>query len=176
MGSFVAPIRLADVIEAQFLREHLECALMHEAISRVTEDDRKRLSEILSKQKRALEDNDPTQFYEFDEAMHALFADIAGKPGLWELIRQRKAHLDRVRRISLQTPSRMSEIYEQHLRICSGLLNGQEKLAIAELRHHLQGVLKTVERLELTDNDFELVAPKRKRRTRAEMTASRSEE
>lgn len=174
VGSFVAPIRLADVIEAQFLREHLECALMHEAIARVIEADRQRLRVVLRKQKAALEENDAEAFYDLDEEMHALFAEIAGKPGLWELIRQRKVHLDRVRRISLQTPSRMADVYAQHLRICAGLLEGQQEQAIAELRSHLRGVLQTVERLGLSEADTEPAVPSRKRRTRAEIAASRA--
>src|SRR3954452_4333802 len=78
-GSFVAPISFEAVSEAQFIREHLECALIRETAEKIDESGLSGLRDLLDRQRRAAARNDAAEFYELDEAMHARFAELAGR-------------------------------------------------------------------------------------------------
>src|SRR3954454_20904429 len=71
-GSFVAPIRAEDVRESLFIRTALEI----EAIRRVTQaadaELMEQLEENLAAEEKALKAGDLQEFYELDEALHAL--------------------------------------------------------------------------------------------------------
>ena len=100
-GSFVAPIDVARVREAQFIREHLECGIIREIAVRIDRRGLAALRRLLDQQQEAQEDNDPARFYDLDEDLHANFCRIAGRPGVWRVIQGNKLHMDRVRQLSL---------------------------------------------------------------------------
>src|SRR5262245_4587069 len=50
-GSFVAPIKLQDVYDSQFVREALECAAVERAAGRIAADQAKALKAVLDRQR-----------------------------------------------------------------------------------------------------------------------------
>jgi DNA-binding GntR family transcriptional regulator len=162
VGSFVAPISFEAVSEAQFIREHLECAMIREAASKIDETGISELQRILDDQRRAADAKDATQFYALDEAMHAKFAEIAGRPGIGRLVQQKKAHLDRVRHVSYSRPDHLEELVEQHGQILVALASHDVDAAEDALRRHLRVVCSTIDQIFQEVPALE----KRKRRTR----------
>ena len=161
-GSFVAPISFEAVSEAQFIREHLECALIREAAEKIDEPGIAGLRDLLDRQRRAAMRQDAADFYQLDETMHARFAEIAGRPGIGRLIRQKKAHLDRVRHVSYGRPDHLQELVDQHERVVKALEARDADAAEIALREHLRVVCATIDQLYR-----DLPRPeKRKRRTR----------
>jgi len=106
VGTFVAPISLESVKEAQFIREHLECALIIDAGKKMDETTIRRLRENLARQSRAARNDDWVHFMLLDEDLHGTLATAAGHPGAWRIIQQSKVHFDRVRHLSLRMPDR----------------------------------------------------------------------
>jgi DNA-binding GntR family transcriptional regulator len=148
-GSYVAPIRVEAVTEAQFVREHLECALIREAAERVDPRALAELHRNLAQQDEAQRRHDADAFYELDEALHAAFAECAGRPGVWRLIQQSKLHMDRVRLLSLPIAHQIPLLVEQHRAIVQAVARRDPDAAETALRRHLREVFATIAELGL---------------------------
>ena len=148
-GSFVAPIGLEAVAEAQFVREHLECAVIRELAGRIDPGGVLTLRKNLSEQEVARRAGDLDRFYGLDEALHAAFAELAGRAGIWRTIQQGKVHLDRVRRLSLPVADHIPRLIRQHRAIVDALAAREPAAAEAALRMHLREIFFTIEQLGL---------------------------
>ncbi len=149
VGTFIAPIRIEEVMQAAFIRENLECALIRDAANKIDQAGIDALAAILREQEIAKEAGDMIRFYQADEAMHARIAEIAGKPRVWRVIQQSKIHVDRVRRLALQQRLKASLVLEQHQRICAALAAKDADAAVACMREHLHGIFESVRKLGL---------------------------
>ena len=144
-GSFVAPIAVDAVREAQFIREHLECAIIRDTARLIDAAGLATLRADLADQRRVIDAGDPTAFYALDETMHARFGEIAGHPRAWKVVQQSKVHMDRVRHLSVRVRAHAALLLEQHHRIVDALAAGDPDQAEAALRKHLREVLTTIE-------------------------------
>lgn len=146
-GSFVAQISLSAVNEAQFVREHLECALIREAALKITPKGLAELRRILKQQSAAADEGDAVEFHRLDEAMHAKFAELAGHAGVGALIRVKKAHLDRVRHVCYGGSEHLHALVEQHGAVVNALAKHDPDAAATALRTHLRDVCATIDAL-----------------------------
>jgi DNA-binding GntR family transcriptional regulator len=149
IGSFVAPVSLKAVQQAQFIREHLECALIGLAATHTDRTIQRQMGANLREQARAARENDWQSFFDHDEALHALWATAAGNAGVWRVIQQSKVHLDRVRQLSDRRPEQMKLLLEQHTRIADAVAKGDAATAQNEMRHHLREVFNTMRRMDI---------------------------
>ena len=101
-GVVVAPIRMDAVRTAQFVREHLELAIVAEAARQSNRRILLGIRQTIEEQELAVAEDNPDLFFECDERMHALYCNLAGRDGVWGFISDAKKHMDRVRRLSLQ--------------------------------------------------------------------------
>ena len=122
-GTRVSRISVHGVMEAQFIREALECAALRRAMERVTDADVLRLDENIERQRAAYAAKDFDTFYILDEALHQALVERSGFPGVWRVAQRAKVHLNRARRLSLPTVSMIGELIEQHAR-CRGCSEG----------------------------------------------------
>jgi DNA-binding GntR family transcriptional regulator len=148
MGSFVAPISAAAVREAQFVREHLECAVMVELVGRVDAAGLAEIEDCLDRQRRACARGDRDAFAELDDTLHALFATHAGRAGVWRIIHRNKVHLDRMRRRSLPEERQIPHLIEDHAAIVAAIAARDAEAAVTALRRHLREILGMLERYE----------------------------
>jgi DNA-binding GntR family transcriptional regulator len=151
-GSFVAPIRAADVRESLLIRTALEV----EAIRRVTQMGdaglMATLEDNLAAQAAALEKGDLALFYDLDEALHAAIFSALKAPRALRLLEAARAPLDRPRRIGLPEVGRPEATLAEHRRLVDAIASGDPEFAAAAMRAHLSMVARTVER-ELADID-----------------------
>jgi DNA-binding GntR family transcriptional regulator len=159
-GSFVSPISLEAVEQAQFIREHLECALVRDVVAKIDARGKDLLLKTLDKQQSAYRDGNPTLFYELDEDLHHNLAKISGREGVGLLIEQQKAHLDRVRHLSLPMFDQIPKLIEQHTTIVDNIVKGDAVAAEANLRLHLREIFSVIENLGLRRQQ-EVRLPKR---------------
>lgn len=150
-GIFVTPICLVTVNEAQFIREHLECAVIRELAVSVGPSGMAMLRAILMRQEAAQHSGDLNEFYALDEALHAQFCKLARREGVWRVIQHRKTHLDRVRWLSLPVADQIPHLIKQHQAIVDALCQHDPDTAEMSLRVHLREVYATIERLGLGD-------------------------
>lgn len=145
VGTFVAPIDLAAVYDSQFVRETLECRTVVLAAERIDEEGRERLDDLVARQTAAMRAGDRATFFGLDEAFHAQLLRQAGHPAVWNMIESVKAQLDRVRCLSLETPSWSEMILNQHCEIAASVGRGDARSAEAAMRAHLRTVFDAIE-------------------------------
>jgi DNA-binding GntR family transcriptional regulator len=145
-GSFVSPIRPADVRESLLIRTGLEV----EAIRRVTQAcDPALLGQIernLEMQAEAVHDHDMARLDDLDEAFHATFFIAVKSPRARRLFDATRAVLDRPRFHALPEDGRPAETVAEHRRIFDAIRTGDVGLAGAAMRFHLARVAQAIER------------------------------
>lgn len=161
-GTFVAPISLEAVKVGQYVREHLECALVADAARRLDADGLAALRALMLRQEHAAT---AEAFYDLDNEFHALIAELSGHAGVWPVILKAKTQFDRVRYLTVHDPERMRQIFTEHGQIVAALAAGDADAAQAAVRQHLRKVFVAVDRLGLNDDPPQ--PPKRRRVARS---------
>jgi DNA-binding GntR family transcriptional regulator len=154
IGTFVAPIRLAAVIDGQFIRESLECRATARAAEACTKQQDRVLRAHLTRQAAAIGDHDQLTFFAHDEAMHRTVLELAGHPMVWDLIAAVKAQLDRVRHLSLQHSDWLAMIFRQHQDIVDRIVHHDATGAEQAMQAHLRTVFGAIERIAADHADF----------------------
>jgi DNA-binding GntR family transcriptional regulator len=147
MGTFVTPISISAVKDAQFLREAVECAAVRLATERATPEQVERLRTILARQEVARDAGDFDAWFGLDEEFHHALCELSGRGIAWSVGQRANGHLARVRRLSLPVPSYLTEMVDEHRRVVDAIDLGDPDLAEAALRHHLRMVLSGVPRI-----------------------------
>ncbi|WP_010458492.1 GntR family transcriptional regulator [Acidovorax radicis] len=139
-ATLVSRIDIASATQAYFLR----CAIELEVVRTLALTDDAVLHAKLSAQvdlQAALATADTEDFIASDQAFHRLMYDAAGVPDLYELVRQRSGHLDRLRRLDLPSPGKAARVVRDHRAIVEALAAHDPDAAQAALRVHLSGTL-----------------------------------
>lgn len=145
-GSFVAPIRAADVRESLFIRTALEVEAIRRVALRTDGELVARLQANVAAQATALEAGDLAGFHDLDEAMHGAIFTALEAPRALRLLEAARAPLDRPRRLALPQDGRPTETLAEHRRIVDAIASGDPDLAAAAMRAHLNQVSRSVER------------------------------
>jgi DNA-binding GntR family transcriptional regulator len=140
VGTRVEMIRLSDVKQAQFAREHLEVAAFAAACKR-PDRDIAGLRAIVGQQEKARQRDDVDAFFAADEAFHELIFSTSGYPGAWKVIQPMKLQLDRLRRLSLPATSIVAELVAEHAAIADALAAGDVRGGKALVSKHNRRVL-----------------------------------
>ena len=146
-GTYVSPIRVSQVVEAQFIREALEVAVVSKAAEKMEPIAAQQLRANLEAQSVAVRQADLQEFIRLDEAFHHTFSDLADMPRAWRVIQNVKGQLDRVRFLSLPHPGHLAQLYDQHTAIAEATIHGDAEQAARHMRHHLREVFKSVDDL-----------------------------
>jgi DNA-binding GntR family transcriptional regulator len=144
VGTFVSPISIEGVQQAQFIREHLECAVVAELAKCIDEKILQQLRLNLAQQVTAALQNDWETFYDLDEQLHSAFASACGHAGVWRVIQQSKTQLDRVRHMGDRQPGHGELLVGQHTGIIDAIAERNPVKAQELMRAHLREVFSTM--------------------------------
>jgi DNA-binding GntR family transcriptional regulator len=144
-GSFVAPIRAADVRESLFIRTALETEAMRRLAPVADQTLMRALEENLADQSEALRKGDLVRFYDLDEALHATIFAAVETPRALRLLDAARAPLDRVRRLSLPQAGRPQATFAEHRRLIEAIGSRDAEFAAAAMRAHLSQVARAIE-------------------------------
>ena len=153
-GSFVGPIKLAEVLDSQFARETLECAAVEKAVAHMDVGHADRLKAMLDRQRALQKSGDDEGFFRADEAMHAFIFALAGHPTAWLFVTGAKAQMDRVRYLAMTVLRKQPSVVAQHAQVIDRLCARDRNGAVAAMRTHMRGILKTIEILRGDKHDY----------------------
>jgi DNA-binding GntR family transcriptional regulator len=131
----VSPISERSVEQARFIRTALEVETVRLAAERCSGDALAALVRQLADQEVAVAADDRERFHGLDDQFHRMLCDAAGQGFVWSLIREHKAHMDRVRFISLAFSA--EQALADHRLILNALTDGDATAAVAVMRRHL---------------------------------------
>jgi DNA-binding GntR family transcriptional regulator len=146
-GTFVAPIKLREVFNSQFVREALECAALERAVERIDATQAASLKQILDSQRKHQRAGERDAFFEADERMHQYLITVAGHAAVWPLVESAKAQMDRVRHLSIRSELKLSSVVQEHSAIVDGVVRRDREGALEALRTHLRGLFRSVDAL-----------------------------
>lgn len=153
-GTLVAPIRIAEIEEAQFLRDILETAVVKRAAESIDPAILTELTDNLHQQELILKRKDYDAFWELDERFHHLLCKSASLPRAWRVIHAVKGQLDRVRYISLPEPGHAKLVLRQHTEILEAVRARDVERAVAAMQDHLQEIWRSIERMAREDKEM----------------------
>lgn len=151
-ATLITKISEQAVQHATFVRIALEVACVVVATRVATKEDINKLKGIVDAQKAANDKDDREGFHDLDDAFHKCICEIAGHPDVWTLIREQKAHMDRVRFLSLSQGGQLA--YDEHLRLLAAIEAGDEKIAEEKLRDHLQRIVRILPEIRADHDQY----------------------
>ena len=137
--TIVKPISETAVRNARFIRDAIEVAVVAEAAGRWTAAAAAELDACIEDQRRAASADDRQAFHEADERFHQVIAKHAGYPFAWEAVHRHKAHMDRVRYLSLGSATHIT--IAEHEAIAAALVERNVDTSVAAMHAHLMRIL-----------------------------------
>jgi GntR family transcriptional regulator, rspAB operon transcriptional repressor len=131
----VSRISEQSVLQARFVRTALEIETVRAAVLSASEAQIRQLETIIDDQRQAAAADERMRFHGLDDTFHHAICAASGNEFAWSLIRNNKAHMDRVRYLSLSFGSQVA--VEDHVRILDALRARDAERAGGEMRVHL---------------------------------------
>jgi GntR family transcriptional regulator, rspAB operon transcriptional repressor len=147
----VAHIDLDHARQAHFLRMAVEV----EMVRRLAEAPPAGLPPLVAahlEEQRRLIGQDG--FAAADDAFHATLYEAAGIAALWNVVRSRGGHLDRLRRLNLPSPGKMELVVAQHGELVAAIQGGDAARAEAALRQHFSGIFARIPQVRAQYPDY----------------------
>ncbi len=143
-GTFITKINPAELLEARFIREAIEVAVIDRVVGRLDQSVVARCRSLLKEQKAAAAAADVFLFHRADDAFHGALAEATGFARVGGMIESEKALMDRVRILSLKTMPPFKRLIAQHQAILDAVIAGDRQEALAQIRTHLRELLITL--------------------------------
>ena len=148
----VTKISEQAVRNAAFVRTALEVACFAVALERLEATGLAELRALLQAQQDAVTRDARAEFHDLDDAFHRRICEIAGHGHVWALIREQKAHMDRVRFLSLSQDSQLAR--DEHVQILDALEARDAVRTEAMVRQHLSRILTFVSQIRETHGEY----------------------
>ena len=147
-GTVVAKISVPHILQARFVREAVEAAVVERACVSFDRGARERIDGLLALQLRFAEADDHASFQRYDQAFHVALCEGAGCPLAWEALRDIKSHTDRLCQLTIPDRAAMLPLVDQHRTIIAAIDARDADAAAAAMRHHLGEILRALPRVE----------------------------
>jgi GntR family transcriptional regulator, rspAB operon transcriptional repressor len=153
-GTSVVKISVGKMMEARFVREAIEVAVVRRACEAFDREVRRRIDHLLEVQEEAATDADHERFRRYDEQFHRALSTGAGCPMAWRTVEDIKAHMDRVCLLTLPGSDAMRPLVEQHRAIVAAIDAKSPRRAERAMSHHLSVILQALPRVEAEHPDL----------------------
>jgi DNA-binding GntR family transcriptional regulator len=150
----VSRINIEHAQETQFLRLSLELEIVGRLAALNDPEVIRPARSILAQQTAAMNSHDLDAFSRLDRDFHlSLFAAL-GMTGLYAVVNARSGHIDRLRKLTLPDPGKLTSILECHTRILDAIGAGAPEKAKQAVREHLSGTLAKIDEIRVTHRNF----------------------
>jgi DNA-binding GntR family transcriptional regulator len=144
-ATVVSAISERSVMQARFIRMAIEVETARVACKTLTEADFDAIQAIVDEQALAVVAHDLAAFQELDDQFHREICERSGTGFAWEIAREMKSHMDRVRFLSLSFAS--EHAFQEHKDILAAIRSRNEDRAAEMVRIHLSRILLQIVRI-----------------------------
>lgn len=145
-GTFVSHLSMPKILEARFIREALEVAVVVMLAERADKHFISTCETIIAEQEKAAADHQPMLFQSLDDKFHQALAEQTQFPKLSQLIEAEKGHMDRVRNLSLkEIRGQYDIVLQQHKAILEAIKTGNPEAARHAMEKHMHEVFTILE-------------------------------
>lgn len=141
-GTYVSKFSIEKILEARFVREALEVAVASSLAEKPPAELIEECERIIEKQAIAADKDDVIGFQTLDDAFHQALANGTGYARVASLIEAEKAHMDRVRSLSLLEVGQYKRVLNQHKAILQAIKAGSPEKAKTAMEVHMKEVFK----------------------------------
>lgn len=153
-GTLVTKISTRHMMQVRIAREALETAIVQRACERFDPVIRSSIDSILETQDRAAAEGDYLTITQSDTQFHGAIAAGADCEMIWQMVLDVKAHMDRVRHLTLQDRDSMRILVRQHKAIIDAVDSRDPEKAEHAMRTHLLEILKDLPRVLAERADY----------------------
>ncbi len=147
-GTVVLKLSIRRMLEARFVREAVELAIVRKACQNFGQQARKAAQFLIGEQQECAEAGDHATFRRLDSLFHSTLAEGCGCAFAWAAIEAQKAHMDRVCKLTLHSPATMQPLVAQHQAILDAVLAKDAERAAAAVSGHLAEILSQAAHIE----------------------------
>lgn len=151
-ATVVSAISETAVMQARFIRSAIEAETVRMACERLGKDDFAALESVLDQQRIAADARDAVGFHALDDLFHREICERSGHGFAWDIIRENKAHMDRVRFLSLSFASQ--DAFGDHLKVMAALRLRDAPGAMAAMHAHLSRIKVQIRRIRAEHETF----------------------
>ena len=141
-GTMVVKISVQHLLEARFVREAVEVAVVRRACEHFDPLTREQIEANLDRQKQTYTLENPDEFRQLDARYHSSLAKGAGCLLAWHTIKDTKAQFDRVGNLMQIKRDNRALLLDQHRAIVDAIDAHDADAAEAVIREHLHYILK----------------------------------
>jgi DNA-binding GntR family transcriptional regulator len=153
-GTRVSKIDLVKASQAHFLRRSIELEMVRELAVRSDPALMTNLRGALTRQAGHLAAQDFEAFSTADQEFHRMLYAAVDMMELWQLVRSRSGHIDRLRRLHLPALGKAQRVLSDHTLIVDAIAAGDPELAQQRLREHLSHTLSQVDEIRARHESF----------------------
>lgn len=139
-GTFLVKFSSEDVKEIFDIREYLEALAVNELITKVTDEDIKKLTKLLTDSSSSALAGDKTKYSEIDADFHALLVSLSGNTRLYRIFTTIQAQIQGVRTRSIRLPGRPDKSNKEHWELLKALQERDQETAEKVIREHIRNV------------------------------------
>lgn len=141
------------VLRAHFIRTALEVKICSKACETSTPQNLAPLHALIARQKEAIASHDRDLFHALDEEFHIGICELAEVGFIWDLIHDNKAHMDRIRMLSLNTTSQQLALQE-HAAILNAISARDADAAGTAMTQHLSRIVLLIDEVKKQQHSF----------------------
>jgi len=145
-GTYVRKISVKEVLDAQYLREIIEVAIVREVALRHDDSLLETLQSLLAAQDK-VSPGDSKSFLHLDEEFHRALALHAGREYCWRVAEGIKAQMDRVRFLTYDFASPIVDIVVEHRDIFAAIQAGDADQAEQTMRAHVRAIVSSLPKI-----------------------------
>nr|WP_321456037.1 GntR family transcriptional regulator [uncultured Cohaesibacter sp.] len=152
VATTISLISKKSVEQARFIRCALETKTVITACEKLASEDIEALRDLLEQQRKTVVARDSELFHALDDQFHKEICDRCGVDFVWQLIKDNKAHMDRVRFLSLTFA--IDTAFAAHKRIFDAIESKNTTVASEEINKHLREILTIMPRIREEHPDY----------------------
>lgn len=146
-STMVSYISEAAVLKARFIRTALETHTCREACKVLKADDFEALSGLIAGQARAVAEDDRDGFHALDDQFHREICTRSGVGYAWDIIHASKAHMDRIRLLSLSSKLQQCAL-DEHILVLDAIAANNPEAAAAAMTTHLARITVLIDEIK----------------------------
>lgn len=140
-GTYVTKLSMHKILEARFIREALEVAVACHLAQHADDQLITACEKVMEAQVNAAAESDALKFQKLDDQFHMTLAAATGFERVPKVVEAEKAHMDRVRNLSLiQLTGQYDHVIRQHKDILAAIKSGSEDEAKKAMQTHMKDV------------------------------------
>ncbi len=149
----ISLISEAAILRARFIRTALEAETFAVACDTLTPADIAVLQGLIDAQADAVHRDARHDFHALDDQFHREICARSGAGFAWDIIQNHKAHMDRVRMLSLSTASQRMAL-DEHRLILDAITRHDSVAAVATLRAHLGRIRGLIDQIKAENHSW----------------------